>query len=366
MTVDPSDIDARRLAAIVDSSDDAIISKNLDGIVTSWNRAAEKMFGYTAAEMIGRPIRIIIPHDRQAEEDDVLGRIRRGLPVDHFETLRQRKDGSLIPISLSVSPIRNNDGTVIGASKIARDISDRKEAEAATARAHEQIRVANRMKDEFLATLSHELRTPLNAVLGYARMLRSKAIAEERVPQALEVLERNATALTQIVEDVLDVSRIVSGKVRLNVQPVDLPAVLNSSIETVKPSADARNIRIQCTIDPTGAVSGDPDRLQQVIWNVLSNAVKFTPKGGRIQVRLERVNSHVEVVVSDTGVGIQPEFLPHIFERFQQAESGSTRQFGGWGSDSPSRVTSSKCTAERSRRPATAPARAPRSASAFR
>jgi PAS domain S-box-containing protein len=325
------DLDTLRLAAIVDSSDDAIVSKDLNGVVTSWNAAARTMFGYTADEIVGKSIRTIIPQDRQAEEDEVLRRIRLGESVDHFETVRQRKDGSLVPISLSVSPIRDRNGKVIGISKIARDISERKQAEAETERAYEQLQTANRLKDEFLATLSHELRTPLNAVLGYARMLRSGAVSADRVPLALEVMERNATSLTQIVEDVLDVSRIISGKVRLNVQTVDLPTVLNHAVETVAHAADAKRIRLQCTIDPVGPVSGDPDRLQQVAWNLLTNAVKFTPRDGRIQVRLERVNSQVEIVVSDTGIGIQPEFLPHIFERFRQAESGTTRVHGGLG-----------------------------------
>jgi PAS domain S-box-containing protein len=325
------DIDTLRLAAIVDSSDDAIVSKDLNGVVTSWNPAAQRMFGYTADDIVGKSIRLIIPQDRQGEEDEVLRRIRLGEPVEHFETLRQHKNGTLVPISLSVSPIRDHHGKVIGVSKIARDITERKQAEAEAERAYEQLQMANRLKDEFLATLSHELRTPLNAVLGYARMLRSGAVREDRVRQALEVMERNATSLTQIVEDVLDVSRIISGKVRLNVQPVDLPTVLNSSVETVQHAADAKHIKLQCTIDPVGPVSGDPDRLQQVAWNLLSNAVKFTPRDGRIQVRLERVNSQVEIVMSDTGIGIPPEFLPHIFERFSQAESGTTRRHGGLG-----------------------------------
>jgi PAS domain S-box-containing protein len=329
--VSDHELDARRLAAIVESSDDAIVSKDLNGIITSWNRAAERMFGYRADEMVGKSIRLMIPQERQAEEDEVLSRLRQGLSVEHFETERQHKNGALIPISLSVSPIRDGAGKVVGASKIARDISDRKRAEAQTKDAYEQMQLASRLKDEFLATLSHELRTPLNAVLGYARMLRSGAVSEERVPLALEVMERNATSLTQIVEDVLDVSRIISGKVRLNIQSVDLPAVLNHSVETVRYAADAKNINLQCAIDPVGPVSGDPERLQQVIWNLLSNAVKFTHKGGRIQTRLERVNSHVEVIVSDTGSGISSEFLPHIFERFRQAESGITRHHGGLG-----------------------------------
>ena len=493
---------SRRLSAIIESSEDAIVSKNLDGIVTSWNRAAELMFGYPAEEMVGQSIRKIIPKDREREEDEVLARIRRGDRVNHFETIRQRKDGTFVPISLTVSPILDRDGVVIGASKIARDVSERVRLEAAareqleithklgdigaavaatldrdeivqrvtdastelttaefgaffyntvdaesgesymlytlsgaskeafarfpqpratalfgpTFRGEGVVRIddvtkdpryglssphfgmpaghlpvrsylaapvkaasgevlgglffghshpgvftqehadlvigiaawasvalqnahlyvdardANRMKDEFLAVLSHELRTPLNAIVGYARLLRGGILAGEKAVRGLETLERNATALTRIVEDVLEVSRIITGKVRLDVQPVELPLTVHNAVATVQPAADAKGVRVQTIIDPRVApVSGDPDRLQQVVWNLLSNAVKFTPRGGRVQVRLERVNSHVEIVVSDTGIGIKPEFLPHVFERFHQAEAGTTRKTGGLG-----------------------------------
>jgi PAS domain S-box-containing protein len=200
------------------------------------------------------------------------------------------------------------------------------------ARAYETARRANRLKDDFLATLSHELRTPLNAVVGYVRMLRSGVLEPERQVRALEVVERNARSLTQMVEDVLDVSRIVAGKIRLNVQPVDLGAVLRAAVATVTPAADARGVRLKTIADPlTPPVAGDPERLQQVVWNLLSNAVKFTPRGGQVQLRLERINSHVEIVVADTGIGIQPEFVPHLFERFRQADSRFAREFGGLG-----------------------------------
>ncbi|HEY8550642.1 MAG TPA: PAS domain S-box protein [Vicinamibacterales bacterium] len=492
---------AQRLAAIVESSSDAIISKDLNGIVTSWNEAAERMFGYAAGEMVGSSIRQIIPDDRQTEEDEVLSRIRRGERVDHFETIRRRQDGTLVPISLTVSPVRDGDGRVVGASKIARDISERirlqaeaREQAAITRRVGEvgaelastldrdrivqkvtdaatrltgaeigayfynvqdphagdaftpytvagaprdvlaglppqraatlfgpafrgdgvvrladvltdphfranspfrsmpagdrpvrsylavpikagermlgglffghslpgvftelqeqlaagiaawasialenaalyvEARDANRMKDEFLAVLSHELRTPLNAIVGYARLLRGGVLSGEKAERGLETLERNATVLTQIVEDVLDVSRITTGKLRLDVQPVELALVIHNAVATVQPAADAKAVRIQTIIDPgVTPVSGDPDRLQQVVWNLLTNAVKFTPKRGRVQVRLERVNSHVEIVVSDTGVGISPDFLPYVFDRFRQGEAGTTRRTGGLG-----------------------------------
>ena len=200
------------------------------------------------------------------------------------------------------------------------------------ARMYMSAQEASRIKDDFLASLSHELRTPLNAILGYARMLRSGIIAPDKKDKAIETIERNATSLTQIVEDVLDISRIVSGKIRLNVQPVDFPDIVRSAVDAVTPAADAKGVRIETVLDPEAApVSGDPERLQQILWNLLSNAVKFTNRGGRVQVRLERVDSHVEVAVSDTGIGIAPEFLPHVFERFRQADAGIARERGGLG-----------------------------------
>ena len=200
------------------------------------------------------------------------------------------------------------------------------------ARLYADAQAANRMKDEFLAVLSHELRTPLNAIVGYSRLLRGEHPVRREGLRGLETLERNATWLTQIVEDVLDVSRIVSGKIRLDVQPVELPLIVDNAVATIQPAADAKGVRVQAVVDPrVGPVSGDPGRLQQVVWNLVSNAVKFTPKNGRVQVRLERVNSHVEIIVSDTGMGIRPDFLPYVFERFRQAEAGTTRKTGGLG-----------------------------------
>jgi len=488
-----------RLAALVESSEDAIIGKSVSGIITSWNRAAERLFGYSAREAIGQSIRMLIPQERRTEEDDVLARIGRGETVHHFDTVRCRKDGSEIAVSLTISPILDASGAVIGASKIARDISGQKQAsqraaflaEVGTvlagsleylttlktvaslavpsiadwcavdiltearkverlavahvdpakidlahrvrsryedpsspfsavsvirtgtpamvkeisddmivaaargdeerialvralgvrsfmivpltargrtfgaltlatgesgrlytdddfrfakdvafraalavdnARAYNDAHAANRLKDEFLATLSHELRTPLNAILGYSRLLQSGMMTADKQTNAIKTVERNATSLTTIVEDILDVSRIISGKIRLNVQPVDFPNVVSNAIETVRPAADAKQIRIQVILDPRAApISGDPDRLQQIVWNLVSNAVKFTPKHGVVQIRLERVNSHVEIVVADTGIGMAPDFLPHIFERFRQADSGTTREHAGLG-----------------------------------
>jgi PAS domain S-box-containing protein len=323
---------ALRLAAIVDSSDDAIVGKDLNGIITSWNRAAETIFGFTADEMIGKSIRLLIPDDRQQEEDEVLAQIRRGERVDHYETIRHRKDGTFIPVSLTVSPIRTLDGVIIGASKIARDISDRKRADEERQRLLKIARDAAQIKDEFLATLSHELRTPLNAIVGYLRMMQAGLITGDKQRKAVDVVVRNATSLTQIVEDVLDVSRIISGKLRLDVQAVELPSIIQETVETVRPAADAKGIRLDVIVNPrTAPVSGDPARLRQILWNLCSNAVKFTERGGQVQVRLEQVNSHVELIVSDTGVGISAAFLPHVFERFRQADAGIDRERGGLG-----------------------------------
>jgi PAS domain S-box-containing protein len=332
--LNPSD----HLAAIVRWSDDAIVSKDLDGKISSWNLAAERLFGYSAAEALGQSIKLIIPRDRWGEEDEVLARVRNGETVDHFETVRQRRDGTLVEVSLTVSPVKDRSGRILGASKIARDISQRKQAERAAREAEEerarllaQAQEANRVKDEFLATLSHELRTPLNAILGWSEMLRLRRGDAELLERGLNVIARNVRVQVQLIEDLLDVSRIVSGKMRLDVQTIEVVPIVEAALETVGPAAEAKQIQVHAVLDPAGEVLGDADRLQQVVWNLLSNAVKFTPKKGRVQVAVRRVNSHVEIVVSDTGKGIAPELLASIFQRFRQADSSSRRQFGGLG-----------------------------------
>ncbi len=578
------------LTAIIESAEDAIISKNLDGTITSWNKSAERIFGYQAEEVIGKPVLILIPPDHHNEEPAILERIRKGERVEHFETIRRRKDGSLIDISLTISPIKGPDGKIVGASKIAREITQIKQTErklltseeryqrlfnsidegfcvielifdetgkavnwkflevnpafekhnglsnavgktireitpgieerwfeiygsivstgdparfvevsealnrwfdvyafplggsgskkiavlfnditkrimaeqererflkqleaerakldylfskapafvavlngpdhifeltnpaymqlighrdvigkpvrralpeiegqgffeildnvfrtgeAFTGRElpvyiqrepdvppeqrfvdfvfqpvfdadgmvsgifvhgvdiSEQVRArkdaeeANRAKDEFLATLSHELRTPLNAILGWSKMMTDSRLGEETQRSALDTIHRNARVQAQLIEDILDVSRIISGKLRLEARPIELAPVIEAAVEAVLPAAEAKGIRLQRVLDSgSSMISGDPNRIQQVVWNLLSNAVKFTPKGGRVQIRLERINSHVEIIVTDTGCGIPPEILPHIFDRFRQADSATTRKHGGLG-----------------------------------
>jgi PAS domain S-box-containing protein len=216
--------------------------------------------------------------------------------------------------------------------RFARELAARASLAVENARAYTVANEASRLKDEFLATLSHELRTPLNAVLGYTRMLRMGALGPDKTKPALDVVERNATALKQIIEDVLDVSRIVAGRLRLDVAPVDLPTVLQEACVTVMPAADAKGVRLETIIDPLSTpISGDGDRLQQIVWNLLSNAIKFTPRGGKVQLGVSRVNSHVEVTVSDTGQGIGREFLPFVFDRFRQADATFSREQGGLG-----------------------------------
>jgi PAS domain S-box-containing protein len=516
-------------AAIVESSEDAIASKTLEGIVTSWNAAAERLFGYSAQEMIGQPIRRLIPEDLQHEETEILAKLRRGERILRYETVRVRKNGTKVHVSLTLSPIRNSSGVIIGAAKMVHDITSRKLAERALAEEARALETLNRVgqavaaqldlerivqvvtdaatelsgaafgaffynvvqdskdsyrlsalsgvpresfadfpmprstkvlaqtflgrgvvrsddigndlrygqsapfegippghmpvrsylavpvvshtgevlggmflghsqpgvfteraerlvvgvaaqaaiaidkarlfrtlrsreqaleriaaeraqilesersarseaerlshiKDEFLATLSHELRTPLNAIQGWSTLLRQPNVKREDTTRGLEAIERNVRAQAQIVNDLLDMSRIISGKVHLEVQPIQLHEVISNSIDAIRQSAVAKQIRIHSVLDSAiGLVRGDPNRLQQVLWNLLTNSVKFTPQGGRINVVLERVNSHVEIVVEDNGAGIKPEFLPHVFDRFRQADATTTRLHGGLG-----------------------------------
>jgi len=525
-TVRQAQKDQRQLAAIVHSSDDAIIAKDLNGIVRSWNTSAERLFGYSADEVIGQSITIIIPPERLSEEDRVLAEIRAGRRVESFETVRRRKDGSTIDVSITVSPIKDASGVVGGASKIARDISERRRIErahdeliererfardeAVTARdrlqfladvgavlsssldyaetldravhlalprlgdycnvlvedeqghirhvacghvvrekepalrelvlrviegpsaaghltfadgvmktgktrvvTHDELERAtaqmpqldpeivalgvqlrpyayvgvplqvrgrvvgvmafgtteqesqreytsanvliveefaqrvsfavenarlfrhagelNRLKDEFLATLSHELRTPLAAVLGWARMLGSGQLAPQQSAKAVEAIERNASAQAQIVDDILDVARGMSGNLALDMKPVDLVLVAHHGVDAVAPAAAVKKIQVDVDATAPVPVVGDAGRLQQVAWNLLSNAVKFTPAGGRVRVTTMIVDGHAELRVTDTGIGIAPAFLPFVFDKFRQADGSVTRQHGGLG-----------------------------------
>jgi hypothetical protein len=458
--------EAQHLAAIVESSNDAVISHTLDGIVTTWNRGAEGIFGYTAHEMIGRPAAILVPEGHPDELPAATERLRLGQAVERLESVRVRRDGVAIDVSLTVSPIRDEHGRLVGASTVACDVTRQRRAEEALQRSEalfrhladampqivwtarpdgyidyynqrwyaftgfpeghgpelwasllhpddvkprferffssiasgrpfqieyrlrdqktggyrwflgravairddagqitrwfgtctdidslkrsEQERThllqreqaaraeaerANRLKDEFLATVSHELRTPLNAVMGWAKMLRAKLLDGDREAHAIEAIERNAVALTHIIEDLLDVSRIVAGSLNLASEPVEVATVLEAALEAVAPLASDSNIdlRMLGTPWPGEQVRGDADRLRQVFVNLLTNAVKFTPQGGQVTVTAARVDGWIQVDVSDTGKGIHPDFLPHVFEAFRQGDGGTSRQYTGLG-----------------------------------
>jgi PAS domain S-box-containing protein len=305
---------AARLAAIVASSDDAIVSKNLDGVIQTWNAAAERMFGYTSEEAVGRHISLIIPKERLSEEDHVITQVRAGIGVAHYETVRRHKDGSAVEISLTVSPIRDQDGTIVGASKIARDITEQN-------RLRRKADEASRAKDEFLATLSHELRTPLNTVSGYIMMLRRGQLDDAQRERALEVMARNAEALAQLVSDLLDSSQVVTGRIRLEFKPCDLAQIVTQALDSIHPAADSKQVRLEARIPDAFPFFGDPDRLLQILWNLLTNAVKFTPGGGTITVTLEEGPGIARVTVADTGEGIPEGALQRVFARFWQGDA---------------------------------------------
>ncbi len=327
------------LAAIVNSSDDAIISKKLDGTITSWNNGAQRLFGYAPEEIVGQSIFKLIPADRRDEEPRIIERLTKGERVDHFETFRVKKNGELFPISLTISPIRNADGIIVGASKIARDISELKAASRerellleSERAARAQAEHANRMKDEFLATVSHELRTPLNAIVGWTEVLATSGENWDEIALGIDIIKRNAMMQAQLIEDLLDLGRIATGKMVLDVEPVNLKTVIVEALASVQHAADAKRIAVARHLDDVRSVlMGDAKRLQQVVWNLFTNAIKFTDNGGLVSITLKQIGSELSLTIADNGCGIAPQFLPFIFERFRQADSSTTRQHGGLG-----------------------------------
>lgn len=351
------DITARReaeqtrswLSAIIESSDDAIVGKDLDGIITSWNAGAEALFGYTAEEAVGQPVTMLIPENRLDEEPTVLGRIRRGEKVEHYETIRRRKDGTLVDISLSVSPILDSKGRVIGASKIARDITERRKAE-------EALVEADRRKTEFLAMLAHELRNPLAPILGSLEVLRRRANAVGTAgrsrgratdsPAALEpgkgvdmplgVLQRQVGHMVRLVDDLLDVGRISHGKIDLRRERVELSSVVYHAVEAFRPVAERRNQQLSIALpDEPVYANADPTRLAQIIGNLLSNAGKFTDRDGRIWLSARREAGTdapgVAIEVRDSGIGIAADQLTRVFDMFTQVDTSLDRSSTGLG-----------------------------------
>jgi PAS domain S-box-containing protein len=305
----------------------------------TWSTDPEVLFGFPAG-CLGADHRLagaIHHEDRPRNEAALVTALASGAYETAYRAVRP--DGSVLWLTERGQIVRDAEGKPERMVGITRDVTSEREAEqqrekllldARVARAEAEM--ANRAKDDFLAVLSHELRTPLNAVFGYARLLQAKQLDEDGRARAVDAIVRNTNAQVQLIDELLDVSRVISGKLRLDLRSVDLGKVVEAALDTVRPAADTKGLRIQAVLDPdAGPVAGDPDRLQQVVCNLLMNAVKFTPGDGRIQVRLQRVNSHVEIVVSDTGEGIAPNVLPFIFDRFRQGDSSSTRRHGGLG-----------------------------------
>jgi len=313
------------LAAIVASSDDAIISKTLDGIITSWNRGAERIFGYSAQEAIGRPILMLIPEDRHHEEEMILSRLRRGEPVEHYETVRMTKEGRLIDIAVTISPVRDELGQVVGASKVARDVTQQK-------RVQRELQEADARKTEFLALLAHELRNPLGPIRHAVKILRARAPSPDELQWATSIIDRQTEHMTRLVEDLLDVSRITRGTIELRRERVDLSTILKSAVEASSALMERNRHQLKVTTPSQPLyVEGDAMRLTQVVANLLDNAAKYTDPGGNVWLSAEREGEQAVVRVKDSGIGIPSEMLPRIFDMFTQGGLPLERAQGGLG-----------------------------------
>lgn len=312
------------LAGIVESSDDAIISKNLNGIILSWNRGAERLFGYTAAEAVGQPITLIVPPDRLHEEQAILATLRRGERVDHIETVRRCKNGREVEISVTVSPVRDSSGRIIAASKVARDISERK-------RVLRALKDADRRKDEFLATLAHELRNPLAPIRNALHVLCLKCDDPTTI-RICETMERQVNQIVRLVDDLLEVSRITRGKIELRKEPLELATAIRNAVEMSRPLIDENEHQLAITIPPEPiSLEGDVARLAQVISNLLNNSAKYTDRGGQIWLTVRKQTGEAIISVRDTGIGITADLLPHVFETFSQGYDVGMRANGGLG-----------------------------------
>jgi PAS domain S-box-containing protein len=322
-----AELRATWLSAIVESSEDAIISKSIEGRISSWNPAAERLLGYAATEIVGESIMTIIPPELHEEERQILGRLRRGERIEHFDTVRLTKDGIPIDVSLTISPLKNSEGEVVGASKIMRDIRRRKELES-------RLREEQRLKDEFLAMLAHELRNPLAPIRTASEILSRVPADQVHSQTAVATIKRQVTHLTRLVDDLLDVSRITQGHIELQRRPIDLTEVIAHAVETVEPQLREKQLRlsiVSATAYEPMCVHGDFDRLVQCVGNVLSNAAKFTGPGGEVSVRTRAEDSTAVIEVVDSGAGISADLLPRIFDLFVQGDRTLGRERGGLG-----------------------------------
>ncbi len=305
------------LAAIVESSDDAILGKNLEGIITSWNAAAERMYGYSAGEIVGQPVTLLFAPDQQDEFTQIMARIRRGERVDHYETVRVRKDGTRLSVSVTISPIKNSTGTISGASSIARDISERKELD--------------KRKDEFISMASHELKTPVTSLKGFLSLLQ-RSLARHGDGKELHYLARmdaQVDKLTKLINDLLDVSRMQTGQLVYREERFDLDALVQEIVETIQGTTQTHHLLLEGQIQ--AEVFGDQDRIGQVLINLLNNAIKYSPQADRVQVRVAVEQNKALVSVQDFGIGIAKEHQYKIFERFYQVTDSEEKTYPGLG-----------------------------------
>ena len=323
---------ARLLASIVETSNDAIISKSLDGIIQTWNAAAERLFGFTAEEVVGRHISLVIPPERLAEEEQIIASLKAGKRIEHYETERLRKNGQLFEVSLTISPIKDDSGNVIGASKIARDITEQKRIENDLQRLAANLSDADRRKNEFLATLAHELRNPLAPMSNMLEVAKRAGADGEIIKRAHETIERQLGQMVRLVDDLLDLNRITHDRLELRRSEVELSTVIQQAVEVARPLIDAAGHKLIVDLpDEPIYLNADRARLAQVFGNLLNNSSKYTRSHGTITLRAKQTDGEVVVTVKDTGAGIPHDKLASIFDMFMQVDGTAERSQGGLG-----------------------------------
>jgi len=310
-----AEVDAKRLLSIIETSDDAIISKDLNSIITSWNDSAMRIFGYSASEMIGESILKIIPPDRHEEEPRILAQLRQGIRVDHFETQRMRKDGSLIHVSLTISPIKDKNGVVIGLSKIARDITDQKMMES--------------KKNEFISFVSHELKTPLTSLKSYIQIARSKLSNADFLAMALAKAEVQTIKMERMIGDFLHISKADEGLMKLTLATFNLNTLLEECLNDAQILSQNHELSFIQSADIV--VLADSEKIAIVVTNLINNAIKYSPNGGKVQLLTEIINDKVRISVSDQGIGIPEHLQANLFQKFNRMDRSDTKNISGFG-----------------------------------